>query len=260
MKLSYLLLASSMAFSASAMNKTICGSTDDRVYVKSNTKILRVSPKNKDMGCTATMISKSCAVTAGHCKASLYKGEIDPPKSTRRGAQRSTSKDKIFIVDQDSIEYKYDGWSDLNGKDWAVFKFKKNERTGKFPGENGNYYEVDFDNPAQEGDDITIYGFGIDRNDRILNGVLQVNSSVIDGLGENDLGELAIIKHTIDTMGGNSGSSILRKSANFPYDEKVIGIHTNGGCYSSGGANEGTAIVGKPNFIAAIKRCLESEK
>jgi len=259
MKLTHMLIATSLTLSVSANNKTICGSSDDRVYVQSNTKVLRLSAKGKNTGCTATMISHSCAVTAGHCKSVLYKGEIDPPKSNRRGNARSTSKDKIFLVDQDSIEYKYDGWSDLNGKDWAVFKFKKNERTGKLPGANGNFYEVDLENPAQEGDDVTIYGFGIDRDTRVLSGVLQVNSSVIDGLAENDLGELAIIKHTIDTMGGNSGSSILRKDTNFPYDYKVIGIHTNGGCYSAGGANEGTAIIGKPNFVKAIKKCLDSE-
>ncbi len=259
MRINIVLISMLLGFTVQASNKTICGISDDRVYVKSNTKVLRVSPKNKNLGCTATMISKSCAITAGHCKASLYKGEIDPPKSTRRGSQRSTTKDKIFMVDQDSIKYLYDGWSDLNGKDWAVFKFQKNNKTGKYPGENGNFYEVDLENPVQEGDDITIYGFGIDRDTRILNGVLQVNSSYIDGLAENDLGELAVLKHTIDTMGGNSGSSILRKSATFPFDEKVIGIHTNGGCYSAGGANEGTAILGKPDLVDAIKRCLESE-
>ena len=253
------LLAVFAVTNISASNKTICGATDDRVYVSDNTKVLRISAKGKNMGCTATMISPSCAITAGHCKAALYKGEVNPPRSTRRGAQRSTKKELTYLVDQDSIKYLYDGWSDLNGKDWAVFKFKKNEKTGKLPGENGNFYQVDFNRPAQEGDDIRIYGFGIDRNDRNLNGVLQVHDSFITGLAENDLGELAILRHTIDTMGGNSGSSILRKSSEFPHEEKIIGIHTNGGCYSSGGANEGTAIYGKPDLIEAIKTCLAFE-
>ena len=40
----------------------------------------------------------------------------------------------------------------------------------------------------------------------------------------------------IDTLGGNSGSGILRD------DEFLVGVHTNGGCTATGGSNSGTRI------------------
>ena len=55
----------------------------------------------------------------------------------------------------------------------------------------------------------------------------------------------------IDTLGGNSGSGILRAS-----DGRLVGIHTNGGCTSSspgdGGTNFGQRIAA---VIAARRRC-----
>lgn len=42
----------------------------------------------------------------------------------------------------------------------------------------------------------------------------------------------------IDTLGGNSGSGILHSPSG-----RVIGVHTNGGCNPSGGANRGVAIA-----------------
>ena len=242
-----------------ARTKTICGPSDDRVWVSSNTKIARLAAKGENAGCTATMISRTCAITAGHCKSVLYKGEFNPPKSINRAPQPA-SKENTYLVDQDSIKYEYDGWSEKNGKDWAVFRFQKNNVTGKYPGENGNFYEVDFDEPATAGDAVTIYGFGIDKDDDDLHVALQVNSNEVFDLDTNDIGELTIIKHGIDTMGGNSGSSILRKSKEAPYQEKIIGVHTNGGCYAQGGANQGTAILAKANFLAAIKSCLATEQ
>ena len=244
---------------ALARTKTICGPSDDRVFVASNTKVARIADKGENAGCTATMISRTCAITAGHCKRIMYKGEFNPPKSINRAPQPA-SKENTYLIDQDSIKYEYDGWSDKTGKDWAVFRFKKNESTGKYPGENGNFYEVDFDEPATVSDEVTIYGFGIDKNDNDLHAALQVNSNEVLDLDTNDIGELAIIKHGIDTMGGNSGSSILRKSKEAPYSEKIIGVHTNGGCYAQGGANQGTAILAKLNFLAAIKSCLAAEQ
>jgi len=44
----------------------------------------------------------------------------------------------------------------------------------------------------------------------------------------------------VDTLGGNSGSGVLNEAG------ELIGVHTNGGCMASGGANSGvlyTAIV-----------------
>lgn len=244
-----------------AFEKSICGPHDNRARVENNPRVLRVSKKGDNSGCTATMISESCAISAGHCKITLYKGEVNPPKSRgRRGRAMPATKENTYYVDQDSIEYEYDGWSDKIGKDWSVFRFKRNEHTGKLPGENGNFYEVDLVDPIQNGDEITIYGFGIDKDNPELNTTLQIHTGKIIDQDTNDQGELAIMSHDVDTTGGNSGSSILRESRTPPYQKKVVGIHTNGGCHSRGGKNKGTIILSKPNLVAAIKRCLSTER
>jgi V8-like Glu-specific endopeptidase len=41
----------------------------------------------------------------------------------------------------------------------------------------------------------------------------------------------------LDTLGGNSGSGILDSAG------RVVGVHTNGGCTSSGGTNSGVRIA-----------------
>ena len=60
--------------------------------------------------------------------------------------------------------------------------------------------------------------------------------------------------HIADTMGGNSGSSIIRES-----DEMIVGIHTNGGCYSRGGSNSATVISENQELVKAIRACLAEE-
>jgi trimeric autotransporter adhesin len=41
--------------------------------------------------------------------------------------------------------------------------------------------------------------------------------------------------YVTDTTGGNSGSPIIEESTG-----RAVGVHTHGGCYSTGGANSGT--------------------
>ena len=53
----------------------------------------------------------------------------------------------------------------------------------------------------------------------------------------------------IDTLGGNSGSGILQASTG-----RIVGVHTNGGCTSTGGANSGVAIAG----IIAVSPTLQA--
>ncbi|MCL3862424.1 serine protease [Actinotalea sp. K2] len=53
----------------------------------------------------------------------------------------------------------------------------------------------------------------------------------------------------IDTLGGNSGSGILQASTG-----RIVGVHTNGGCTSTGGANSGVAIAG----ILAVSPTLQA--
>jgi V8-like Glu-specific endopeptidase len=60
----------------------------------------------------------------------------------------------------------------------------------------------------------------------------------------------AITYDDIDTLGGNSGSGVLRAD-----DELLVGVHTNGGCTATGGSNSGVrigSIVGASPIVRAL--------
>jgi len=233
-----LLVASTVTF---ASNKTICGRDDDRVS-SFNNKIARVGKIGKHAGCTATMISKSCAITAGHCMLSLQVGEFNTPPS-RGGEPQASSPEDTYEININSIVGKDDG----PGKDWAVFKFERNVITGNYPGDVQGTYTIATKKPYK-GDRVTITGFGLDRSDDIRNLTQQTNTGKVYSTRGK------ILKHRIDTMGGNSGSSIILESSN-----EIVGIHTHGGCRSTGGSNQSTLIATHKMLKAAIKACLNSD-
>jgi V8-like Glu-specific endopeptidase len=235
------------ALSASANVKTICGPTDDR-KLSDNPKIGRLSTEDAHKGCTATMISDSCAITAGHCMSVLVRAEFNTPESYNAEPQASAKED-VYYIDQDTIEYEYEG----PGKDWAVFKFKPNKHTKKLPGKAQGYYDVNF-NKIRTGSKLRITGYGVDYGDFYGNFAQQTHTGNLEQQGGLSYGA-TVLRHTVDTMGGNSGSSILMEST-----QEIIGIHTHGGCRASGGANMGTLISAHKKLQAAIKKCLASDR
>lgn len=232
-----------LASTASAGVKTICGPSDDRTP-SFDAKVGRLSVKGKHLGCTATMISDSCAITAGHCEEVLEIAEFNTPASVDGKPQASALED-VYEIDQSSIVKENAG----PGKDWAVFKFKRNEITGKLPGELQGHYNVSFKTPKR-GIELVITGYGRDTADADRNFAQQTNSGLLKGVGSIWRGK-TVLEHTVDTMGGNSGSSIINSE-----NDEIIGIHTHGGCHSSGGANMGTLISKHSELKAAIKACL----
>lgn len=228
---------------ATAGVKTICGPNDDRVP-SFESKIGRLSVKGKHLGCTATLISDNCAITAGHCKEVLEIAEFNTPASVDGKPQGSASED-VYEIDQDSIKHQDEG----PGKDWAVFKFKRNAITGKLPGELQGHYNVSFSTP-KKGIELMITGYGRDSADAERNFAQQTNTGNLESVGSIWRGK-SVLEHTVDTMGGNSGSSIIDVE-----NDEIIGIHTHGGCHSSGGSNMGTLIAKHSELKAAIKACL----
>lgn len=59
----------------------------------------------------------------------------------------------------------------------------------------------------------------------------KIESGTVYGFSTN-----AIRYNNIDTLGGNSGSGVIDSQG------RVVGVHTNGGCTSTGGYNYGTRI------------------
>ena len=229
-----------------ADGKSICGSNDDRV-LSFEAKVGRLSSMDDNKGCTATLISDSCAVTAGHCKPVLIRAEFNTIPSVGTIPQPSAPED-VYLIDQDTIKLQDEG----PGKDWAVFKFKRNEITGKLPGEVQGYHNVSFDR-IKKGQKIRITGYGVDRSDDTGSFAQQTHTGELKTVGT--LFNRSHLKHTADTTGGNSGSSVILEAT-----QEIIGIHSHAGCSRMGGANQGTLINRHKELVAAIKTCLASDR
>lgn len=226
-------------------NKTLCGTEDNRVLSK-DTKVGRVFMDMKAQGgCTATLISKDCVITAGHCADILGYVEFNTGESKDFKTFRSKPED-IYPVLMHTIRYNYVGI----GQDWAVAKLESNIN-GKDAGDVQGFYDIEFNRP-KDGTPLRITGYGIDRVNGNKNMAQQTASGNLLKLPE-DKGTY-IISHTVDTMGGSSGSSIINVDTN-----KIIGVHTNGGCGVTQGTNSGTYIT-RTGFKRAILECINGEK
>ncbi|MCG8688812.1 MAG: T9SS type A sorting domain-containing protein, partial [Desulfobacterales bacterium] len=198
--------------------ESICGSKDNRKA--SNDKAIgRLVP----IGCTGWIIKNGKLVTAGHCvKSSMEILEFNVPKSSSNGAIRHPAPEHQYTVNQGSI---VSGSATSQGTDWAVFTVYKNSKTRKSPIQaQGKSYNVVRVNSAKN---IRITGFGVD--DGSANQTQQTHVGPFSSSNNNKL------YYSTDTRGGNSGSPVIDASTG-----NAIGVHTHGGCSSSGGANSGT--------------------
>lgn len=223
--------------------KSICEFNDDRVLSQDD-KIGRSSKMDEvAKGCTVTMISEDCAISAGHCHVVFDKVSFNVPLSIDSVPQKADEKD-IYLINQESIVFKNDGV----GADWAVFKLMPNHITGKKAGDAQGFYNINLEDTPQIGDSVSITGFGSDKNDgEQSHYAQQTNSAILSDINGT------VLKHVIDTTGGNSGSAIINTAT-----QEIIGIHTHGGC-TWGGANHGTVISAVPELKEAIKTCLNTK-
>ncbi|EQC52075.1 serine protease [Bacteriovorax sp. DB6_IX] len=245
LSLSTILLTLSTS-TALANNKTICGTTDDRV-LSQDSKVARASRANKEYGCTVTMIGRSCAISAGHCVGALEKASFNVPLSINTEAQPSKPEDTYYRT-KDFLRYKDQG----AGNDWAVIRLMPNKITGQYPGDVQGYYQVDLKGVARVGDIVRITGHGVDREDDIRNFAQQSHSGEIAKLGT--FWNKSKLGYSVDTTGGNSGSSVILER-----NQKIIGVHSHGTCTESGGHNEGTLIAKNKIFKEVIQECLNWE-
>jgi hypothetical protein len=82
--------------------------------------------------------------------------------------------------------------------------------------------------PAASGKTIRITGFGVDTGN-----ANQTNQTHTGAFTSNSG---TTLRYTADTTGGNSGSPVIVEGLGV-----AVGIHTNGGCTTSGGSNSGTS-------------------
>jgi V8-like Glu-specific endopeptidase len=241
--------------------ETICGVTDDsqdvelyngtlgvtQAFVNSHQRPVGVLRWNSNLGsiydnpgnvagvrwCTGTLISNDLFITAGHCFDQTGGGwqrprvngttNIIPPSeiatnmSVEFGFQRApdgTLRTPTSIAVVALVEYR------LGGLDFAI------ARLAGSPGTTWGFTRIAQADAAQN-DMLCIIGHPAGQPKRIEAGPL--TSFDGDRIRYND----------IDTLGGNSGSGILRAS-----DGRIVGIHTNGGCNAAmTGSNFGVRIT-----------------
>jgi V8-like Glu-specific endopeptidase len=244
--ISTLLLLALLSTPSLAYEKTICGYNDDRLP-SFDMKVARaLKDVNGTGGCTVTMIGKSCAVSAGHCASYLKVAEFNTPPSIDGQIQHPAPVD-VYHMEEGSLFYRNGG----PGKDYAVVRYLPNKITGQYPGDVQGNYEVSFEAPVSDIINISLTGYGLDRKDPERNLAQQNHTGQTVSINENT----AVLRHAVDTMGGNSGSSIIDQATG-----KIIGIHTHGGCSRrEGSSNQATSIYHVKAYTDAIKACLAHE-
>ncbi len=224
--------------------KAICGNSDDRI-LSYDPKIGKVIKNiDSEIGCTATLIGKNCAITAGHCISLLKYVEFNVQAALPDGSWPAKNLSDIYAVDPNSIIYK-----NIDIHDWAVFKLLPNTETGKLPGDVQGFYKISTQKPKRR-QRIYITGYGLKTATDRQRTLQRTHSATIHKISML----MHTITHYVDTMPGNSGSAIILES-----NHEIVGIHTNNGCDSREKDNLGTLIYKNFELNQAIKNCLTKQ-
>ncbi len=219
---------------------SICFSTDDRVP-SDDPRDARLMP----IGCSAWLFSDhgSTFLTAAHCNPSGGNVvQFNVPFSTSGGGYQNPPPQDQYVLDAASVQ-KTPGSITL-GNDWGFFGVFDNTDTGLTPLQaQGDSHNLATSPIANDGRPIRITGYGTTSApiSPTWNGIQKTHVGPFRGYSGN------VVRYTTDTTGGNSGSVILDDDNN-----QAIGIHTNAGCGSGGGWNNGCNLfnAGLQNALA----------
>jgi V8-like Glu-specific endopeptidase len=213
--------------SLSGAPESICGPTDDRV-LSSDPRAGRLLP----VGCTGWIINdcNSCQLTAGHCSTSpgsLDVLQFNVPLSTSSGTIQHPPPQDQYSVDDTSTQSNGGGGV---GNDYAYFGCFPNSVTGFTPFQaQAARFTLTTPPTFNNQHDIRITGYGTRSSPASWNQVQETHAGAWVTFNSTTL------QYTADTTGGNSGSPVIHEPTG-----NAIGIHTHGGCGSSGGQNSGT--------------------
>jgi V8-like Glu-specific endopeptidase len=206
---------------------SICGPTNDAQHVnsyngnlgpsvafvqsnKGSKGALESSPTSGKF-CSGSLISNNMFLTAGHCVDSGSVGEFVSFNFERAAGSTALLPQthvRIAAVLEDA----------LSGVDYAILRLDGS------PGSTFGVAPVAAADPAN-GTAITIIGHPSGQPKQIEAGSVSSRSGNFIRYGN------------VDTLGGSSGSGVINNSG------QIVGVHTNGGCTASGGANSGIRIA-----------------
>lgn len=195
-----------------------CGTTDDRVA--SNHP---ASGRIVSVGCTGWIASNGKYLTAGHCiGSSAATLQFDVPPSLSSGTIQHPGPEDQYSINQSNWQYVNGG----TGNDWAIFQVANNSQTGLQPiaAQGASFTVVQ----SYGGSTIRVTGFGVDTG--------TANQTQQTHAGPNAGSSGTTMRYQTDTEGGNSGSPVIDNATG-----NALGIHTHGGCTSTGGNNSGTS-------------------
>ena len=205
--------------------ETICGNQDDRVPSFDN-RAMRMLNSSGTSACSGWLASPSdCVLSAGHCFPGLASvAEVNVPLSNPNGSFNHPPLRDQFPVNQNTLQFVNGG----PGNDWAVCRLFTNN-LGQSAADLHSFYDIGFFAPAVS-DTIRITGFGSD-------------SGTSDQIQQTHTGPFVAnegtrLRYMVDTTGGSSGSVVIHEASGM-----AVGIHTHGGCTSSGGSNSGTSML-----------------
>lgn len=223
------------ALSEGQAPEAICGSTDDRIAS------MHRGVARTDNGCTAWIVSNGAYLTAGHCTGGLAQAHFNVPSSTANGDVVAPPLTDQYPVIAGSIVSNNNG----TGRDWAVFNLGPDAAgNNRLPVHaQQSFFRMSRDANPQT---FRITGHGVDgpppdfgnpppRN--ADNQIQQTHTGQRQGQGDIGSGSNVRWEYRVDTQGGNSGSPIIVDGTDL-----TVGIHTNGGCTQTGGANVGTSF------------------
>lgn len=226
---------------------SICDGVDLRV-LSNDPRAARLLP----VGCSAWMINdlNRQFATAGHCGPTQSGSvvQFNVPLSNANGSLNHPPPEDQYVVDLASVQRQSGGV----GLDWSYFGVIPNSNTFLQPFQvQGATYTLAASAPSPTGQLIRITGYGTVSSpvSPTWNQVQKTHAGPYSSMSGTT------VRYRTDTTGGNSGSPVIDESTGL-----AIGVHTHGGCTSTGGSNAGTAIhhTGWQNALANPLRVCRS--
>ncbi|HED53127.1 MAG TPA: hypothetical protein ENJ00_02865 [Phycisphaerales bacterium] len=227
-------ISSAIAGDPPAIDESICGPTDDRT-LSNDPRTARALP----IGCTAWLIDdcEHCFLTAGHCNGGgnndinvlQFNVPLSDNSCTFGGINHPGPEDQYAV---DPASQQSNGGQGV-GNDWGYLGAFPNSNTGLLPYQaQGSWYTLDNTTPTANTARVTGYGsVSSSLAPCTWYAVQKTHAGPFFSLSGNALA------YGMDTTGGNSGSPVTDEATG-----NAIGIHTHGGCSTSGGNNSGTWV------------------